>query len=128
METFEQLYEMARANPARFALVVGGVWLLFWIETRRCTARIRAWCDGHGYRLIRARRQWRPFGAFPLKSRGQSEWRITAEDLKLGGRRRGHALVGGFFSGLASDEVAVEWEFTAQELSNGLDLPGARTG
>ena len=128
MDTLEQLLDLARHHPGKLALVVAGVWLLFWIEGRRCRGMIRDWCDGHGYRLIRARRSHGLLGAFPLASDNQSVWRIVAEDVKLGGRRRGWARCGGYFSGLAFGEVAVEWEFTAEELSDGRDLPGARAG
>ena len=128
MDTLEYLLDLARHHPEKLALVAGGVWRLFWIEGRRSRGMISDWCDSHGYRLIRARRRHGPFGAFPMASDNQSVWRIVAEDVKLGGKRRGWARCGGYWRGLASGEVAVEWEFTAQELSDGRDLPGARTG
>lgn len=128
MDALDTLYALVRAHPERVALIAAGIWFLYWIEQRRCTGMIRRWCEEHGFRLIRARRSWGLLGAFPLASENQSVWRITAEDLKLGGKRRGHARCGGYFSGIWTDRVAVEWEFSARELSDGLDLPDTRVG
>jgi len=119
------LQRLLAESPERLLLVALGVWLLFAIERRRCRGMIGRWCAGNGYDLVSMHRSWSIFGAFPFHSKNQSVWRIVADDRRLGRRRRGHARCGGFWSGLWSDQVAVEWQFTREELSDGTDLAPA---
>jgi hypothetical protein len=119
MSTLERLLAQP---PERLLLVAAGVWLLFAIERWRCRGMIRRWCVEQGYELVSMRRSWAVFGRFPFHSDNQVVWRIVADDVRLGKRRRGHARCGGFWSGLWSDQVRVEWQFTREELSDGTDL------
>lgn len=125
MSTIESLLAQP---PERLLLIAAGVWLLFAIERRRCRGMIERWCLANGYALVSMHRSWAIIGRFPLASKNQVVWRIVAEDQRLHRRRRGHARCGGFFAGLWSDDVQVEWQFTREELSDGTDLGSASSG
>ena len=118
----DTLRRLLAESPERLLLIAAGVWLLFAIETRRCRGMLHRWCAENGYDLVSMHRSWAIFGPFPFRSKHQTVWRIVADDRKVGRRRRGHARCGGFFSGLWSDQVTVEWQFTREELSDGTEL------
>lgn len=119
----DALRELLGQPPERLALVALGVVLLVRLERWRCGRMIRTWCDANGYRLERARRSSTWSGRFPLASKHQAIYAITAHDLRLGTTRHGHALCGTFFGGLWSGEVRVEWTFSARELHDGVGAP-----
>ena len=91
------------------AIFVLGVFIINW-QFKKSRLLIDKWAARNGYRILNRRFQlfWRgPF--WWRSSKGQLVYRVTIQDA-AGNIRRAWIRCGGFFVGLLSDQVTVEWD------------------
>jgi hypothetical protein len=90
-------------------LVVVGV-LLTWMRFQRAATMIRDWAAREGLELVDKEYCWFWPGPFLFrKSKGQMVYRVRVRDAD-GQEYSGYVRLGGWFLGMWSDEVAVEWD------------------
>ena len=89
-------------------LVLGGTYI--WWYFTRSRNMVEQWARDNGLELIEAERRWFRRGTFWWRTgKGQEVFRVTIRD-GSGQVRSGYVRVGGFFLGLLSDQVNVEWD------------------
>jgi hypothetical protein len=89
-----------------FAVIT--VLVVIW-RVGRSRSLAQRWAQQNGYRLIACERRFFRRGPFWWRtSEYQDVFRVTVID-KTGRQRSGYIRVGGWFLGLLSDVVAVEW-------------------
>ena len=94
---------------AAIAILVLGVLIINW-QFKKARRLIDEWTARNGYRILNRRFQlfWRgPF--WWRSSKGQMVYRVTVQD-RDGNTRKAWIRCGGFFAGLLSDQVSVEWD------------------
>ncbi len=90
--------------------VVALVGLSIYWTLARSQALLDRWAEREGLRLLEVQRAWFWRGPFWLRSnQGHQVFRIRAED-DQGRTRRGYVRVGGWFAGILSDQVTVQWD------------------
>lgn len=91
------------------AIAVVSLCLWRW-QIRRSEELIRQWAAMNGCRIVEQTHQWFRRGPFWWRTtKGQMVYRVIVED-RDGNIRRGWIRCGGWFLGLLSDDIAVEWE------------------
>ena len=96
-------------------LVIGFLFILSiaW-QNQRSEAIIEKWAMENKYKILSKEHAWLWAGPFFWKrSRAQTVYRLQVEN-ESGRVSNAWALCGHWFSGLMSDEIAVEWD-TSQE-------------
>jgi hypothetical protein len=89
--------------------IIIGAALLAWTQNRS-EVLIRRWAARNGYRLVDFERRALFRGPFFLfTSQGQTVYRVTVQ-MPDGKTRNGYTRLGGWFTGLISDDVAVAWD------------------
>lgn len=88
-------------------LVLGGTHI--WWYFTRSRNMVEQWARDNGLDLIAARRQVLFYGPFCWQIGRRAVFRVTVRDAS-GQVRHGYVRVGGFFLGLLSDQVNVEWD------------------
>jgi len=101
-------------EPLAIILIVGlfvvlAVFAWQWRMTR-ARGMLERWARRSGFRLLSARRCWVFRGPFWWRTgKGQEVFRVTVRDDE-GGLHRAYVRVGGWWWGLWSDRVDVEWD------------------
>ena len=86
-------------------------------ERRRSEQLIDRWARQQGYQLLDRKYLWFSRGPFFWRtSKGQTVYYVTLRD-DQGHLRRAWVRCGGWFLGLWSDKVAVEWDSPSQPAS-----------
>jgi hypothetical protein len=89
-------------------LSLGGL-LMVW-HFRRSGRMVERWAADNGYRLLGEEYRWFLRGPFWWRTgNGMAVYHVTVQDAS-GRVREGYVRCGGWFLGLLSDQVAVEWE------------------
>jgi hypothetical protein len=96
-------------------LIVISVFLVFFVlamtwHFRRSASMIGRWAAENGYRLLGREYRWFRRGPFWWRTTDKmAVYHVTVED-REGRVRRAWVRCGGWFLGLFSDQVTVEWE------------------
>jgi len=104
---------MAGNTSGIIVLVVGMVGLMAGLITaqiRRSQQLLQKWATENGYQLVQA--QARPFpirSPFSWSSKNQRVYQVVVQD-EQGNERGGWLRLGGYSSGLLSDQVEVRWD------------------
>jgi hypothetical protein len=86
------------------------VGLSLWWRFSRSTNMVEQWASDNGLELINVERRFMFRGPFWWRTnKGQEVFRVTVRD-GSGQVLHGYVRVGGWFLGLWSDQVTVEWE------------------
>jgi hypothetical protein len=89
-------------------IVLGGTYI--WWYFTRSLSMVEQWARDNGLTLVEVERRYMFHGPFWWRTgKGQAVFRVTVRDAS-GQVRHGYVRVGGFFLGLLSDQVEVEWE------------------
>ena len=89
-------------------IVLVGVSL--WWHFSRSLSMVEQWARDNGLTLVEVERRYMFHGPFWWRTgKGQAVFRVTVRD-GSGQVRSGYVRVGGWFLGLLSDQVTVEWE------------------
>ncbi len=89
------------------AMIVGFLW---WWHFTRSRNMVEQWARSNGLELIGAERRFLRRGTYWWRTgKGQEVFHITVRD-SSGQVRRGYVRVGGWFLGLLSDQIDVEWD------------------
>ena len=92
------------------AAAVFFVALLWAWHFRRSRDILRRWADENGYELVSVERRFVFRGPFWWRTaKGQEVFYVVVRD-SAGHCRNAHVRVGGWFTGLLSDQVSCEWE------------------
>ena len=84
--------------------------LVMWWHFSRSSDMLEQWARDNGMELIEAERRFLRRGTYWWRTaRGQEVFRVTVRD-NSGQVRRGYVRVGGWFMGLLSNQVDVEWD------------------
>jgi hypothetical protein len=85
--------------------------LALWWQFSRSRSLLEQWAERNGYHILS--RRYRSFFKGPFfwtSSRGQAVYHVTVEEKEGGRRRSGWVRCGGWFLGLLSDNVEVQWD------------------
>jgi acetamidase/formamidase len=98
------------AIPLLMVLFLGLIVLSLWWTSSRSREILDGWVAENGYTLLDAERRWFLRGPFFFfAGKGHEVFRVEVRDAE-GSTRRGYVRVGGWWLGLLSDKVAVEWD------------------
>jgi hypothetical protein len=101
---------MQGAVPFLFLMFAIVAIALSFARYAKASSILENWAIENGYRLIESQRKTFFRGPFFLRtSKTQVVYRIVVEDTS-GVRYTGYARVGGWFLGLFSDQVDVQWD------------------
>lgn len=102
---------MHEAGPVLLFILFFAVAILtMWWHFSRSRNMVEQWARDNGMELIEAERRFLRRGTYWWRTaKGQEVFRITVRD-SSGQVRRGYARVGGWFMGMMSDQVSVEWD------------------
>jgi hypothetical protein len=102
---------MQNAGPVLLFILFFAVAILsLWWHFSRSRNMVQQWARDNGMELIEAERRFLRRGTYWWRTgKGQEVFRITVRD-SSGQVRRGYARVGGWFMGMLSDQVNVEWD------------------
>ena len=96
--------------PLFFLLLIALVIAASIAHHKRGRSMLEDWAARNGFALISAEECWLWRGPFWLRSgKGNVVYRVTVRD-RDGLQRSGYVRCGGFFLGMWSDAVAVEWD------------------
>ena len=96
-------------------LVAFAIGSIAWFH-RKSRSLLETWAAGNGYTIVDAQRRYLFRGPyFWFTSNGQDVYRVTVRTAG-GGVRSGYVRCGGFWMGMLSDKVTVEWDSETRQV------------